>query len=295
MGLTASTALNQIDTLGPQDSLYHYTTAAALVNLVSTNEFWVTHSNFLNDYSEVDYIETVMRDAVCDFVEDASVAEALCERVAGEFARIRAGFHQMYILSFSTHPDSLTLWSEFSGGYGYLLEIGAEDFRENLSLSGGSMRTIAEGRVVYDRARQDRIIREEVLGPWLANTPLACADDLDAVQALLPALAMSIYEYAPFFKGPAFSYEDEYRFVFYCKEAPGDGPMPCSFRSRDENVIPFIKVDMRGAQGEPLALRRVVVGPKNNSDLAVRGTQYLLKSNGYAGVDVDKSAVTLRY
>lgn len=295
MSLAKGTALARVNTLDGGGSLYHYTTGAALVNIVTNNEFWVTHANFLNDYAEVNYIEGVAREAIDSLCAAPEAARELTEALLAQFDRLRQGFHQMYMLSFSTKYDSLTLWSEFSGGEGYFMEFGAQDFRSHISVSDPSFRYYTEGSVVYDRPEQLAILREEILEPWLKEAPLKTAADIDALRPLLPALAMSIYEYAPFFKDATFAGEYEYRFVFYYRERARDGKVPCSFRSRDNNVIPFVRVSLKLADGSKVPLRRIVAGPKNKSDLAVSGTRYLLECNGYPTTEVVKSAVTLRY
>lgn len=295
MALAKGTSLARVHRLPPEGSLYHYTTGAALVNIVSTNEFWVTHANFLNDYAEVNYIEDVAREAIEALAATPEVARQLTGALIAQFDRLRQGFHQMYLLSFSTQYDSLTLWSEFSGGVGYFIEFGAQDFRSHIRVDDPSFRYYTEGAVVYNRAEQVSTIKDEVLIPWLDGSPLKTSADVEELRPLLPALAMSIYEYAPFFKDATFADENEYRFVFYYRERAGAGDVPCSFRSRDENVIPFVRISLRHADGAKVPIRRIVAGPKNKSDLAITGTRYLLECNGYPNTEVDKSAVTLRY
>lgn len=307
MKLLESTKLNQISVLAPEESLYHYTTAKALMNIVSTNEFWVTHANFLNDYSEIDYIEEVVKDACHSLIPVPGHSEVFAAQLLAHFRGIREGFHQMYLLSFSTHPDSLTLWSEFSNGHGYSMELCAEDFRRHINVYGEEFRYYAEGRVIYSREEQIRIIKEEVLIPWLPvmehETSGYRTDDAlrihpaqsEAHKPALSAMAMNLYEYAPFFKHETFRSEEEYRFVFYCREGAAGNPDFCSFREKDGNIIPFIKINLKLSDGTKLPIRRIVAGPKNKSDLAIKGAQYLLACHGYGDTAVGKSGITLRY
>ncbi len=293
MELLSGTRLGQIEVLSQTESLYHYTTAKALMNIISTNEFWVTHANFLNDYSEINYIEEVAREAVYMLIPDSRTAEEFGGSLIEQFCRIREGFHQMYLLSFSTLADSLILWSEFSGGFGYCLELCVGDLRRHLHVQGESFRYYSEGRVVYDRSRQAAIIRDEILYPWMPKGNLSSQSE--EVRQILPAMAMSLYEYAPFFKRAAFQNEEEYRFIFYCAEDSAGTPDFCSFREKDGNIIPFVKINLKLDYKTKLPIRSIVAGPKNKSDLAIRGAQYLLACHGYGETTIKKSELTLRY
>lgn len=294
MTIAKGTTLDQVDVLSAEGSLFHYTTAPALTNIVSTSEFWVTHASFLNDYAEIAYITDVAREASFGLAGSRELAVSFSEALTERFIALRERFLQMYVLSFSTRFDSLTLWSEFSGGEGYFVEIGAEDFRSHINVQVPGFRYFTEGRVVYDRERQVSIVCDEVLTPWLRSVGVASVDEVDMDSPFLQMLAMSLFEYAPFFKDPLFASEDEYRFVFHFREAVGGKP-PCSFRTRGQNVIPFVRVSLASEDGEKLPLRRIVAGPKNSSDLALSGIRYLLQCNDYQGVDVVRSQVTLRY
>ena len=44
--------------------LYHYTNAAGLLGILQNKVFWVSKSNFLNDFSEISYIDTVIK-SIC--------------------------------------------------------------------------------------------------------------------------------------------------------------------------------------------------------------------------------------
>ena len=65
------------------------------------------------------------------------------------------------------------------------------------------------------------------------------------------------------------------------------------FRLLDQIFLPYIMVEFDRGQKE-LPLESVMVGAKNNSDIAVRGMKYFLQSQGME-IPVLLSDIPLRY
>ena len=65
------------------------------------------------------------------------------------------------------------------------------------------------------------------------------------------------------------------------------------FRLLDQIFLPDIMVELEAVQQE-LPLQSVMVGAKNNSDIAVRGMKYFLKTQGL-DIPVLLSDIPLRY
>ena len=61
----------------------------------------------------------------------------------------------------------------------------------------------------------------------------------------------------------------------------------------DQIFLPYIMVELETEQQE-LPLQSVMVGAKNNSDIAVRGMKYFLKTQGL-DIPVLLSDIPLRY
>ena len=94
------------------------------------------------------------------------------------------------------------------------------------------------------------------------------------------------------FQKSYFAGEEEYRFIFppLHYEKGQDRPQ---FRLLDQIFLPYIMVELETEQQE-LPLQSVMVGAKNNSDIAVRGMKYFLKTQGL-DIPVLLSDIPLRY
>ncbi|WP_339254335.1 hypothetical protein NSQ43_07295 [Sporosarcina sp. FSL W8-0480] len=90
-----------------------------------------------------------------------------------------------------------------------------------------------------------------------------------------------------FYAGTFFYHEDEFGIAFTT-----NGDTEFYFRTNEEAIIPYIKTNF-----EDTDLKEVVIGPKNNSDLAKIGIQTYLKKLGYdlSNVSVEKSSIPLRF
>ena len=66
-----------------------------------------------------------------------------------------------------------------------------------------------------------------------------------------------------------------------------------NFRLLDQIFLPYIMVEFEGGK-ENVPLESVMVGAKNNSDIAVRGMRYFLKTQGL-DIPVLLSDIPLRY
>ena len=100
--------------------------------------------------------------------------------------------------------------------------------------------------------------------------------------------------YSMFFKKSCFAGEKEYRIIFSCIHNGTGKREKLSekqyFRAKDEVLIPFVKKKF-----EPdISLESILVGPKNNSDLAVKGLKYFFR-NKKMNINISKSEIPLRY
>lgn len=109
---------------------------------------------------------------------------------------------------------------------------------------------------------------------------------------LAAEMSVVVSVYAMFFKKSFFEGEEEYRFVFP-PLFDGQGAAKPKFRLLDQIFLPYIMVELEEGQ-EGVPLESVMVGAKNNSDIAVRGMRYFLKTQGL-DIPVLLSDIPLRY
>lgn len=294
---------------GTGDKLYHYTTAEGARGIVQDKKFMATKSDFLNDKLEFQYALEVMEKLVQTYLVNETFAERFFSLVKEEIRRLgiisiedgedgpsdRMSF---YVVAFSKLQNNALLWAEFTEFHGYCLEFSYEKLVE-----GFEERAFLHGTVIYDEKEQMTCLLEGLLS-CIHGLVREGRTDLDgffeenaevseeSLQALAEDMAMVCSVYAMFFKKSFFEGEQEYRFVFTPLEKGGIEEQP-KFRLFWQMFLPYILVEYGGG-GKALPLESVMLGAKNNSDIATRGMKHFLKVQGL-DIPVLLSDIPLRY
>lgn len=277
-----------LDALEEDTRLYHYTRCQSAREILRGHSFFATNTQFLNDVNEMQYILSVMEEVLEEM--DRPIWGGMLRHMVMDNVK---EFHkyEYYLLSFSTKPDSLTLWAEFGDKTGYNLEFEGKALRERIR---EKTEIFCDGYVIYDREQQKEILRKLVveripqelnrsLGGILQSVRAGEAAPFDEYKHnVQKALAL----YALFFKQPGFASEREYRFVFR------NPPNEVCFREQNGFLLPYIVLNCSLERRLPVL--GVTVAPKNHTDLARRGMEYYLEALGYE-VPVKLSQLKLRY
>ena len=269
-------------------SLYHYTRCKSAQDILRSHTLYATNTHFLNDVNEMQYVLNVL-DEVTNEISVIRWREKIRHLIYDNLDEFHK--YEYYLVSFSTSPDSLTLWSEFGDKTGYNLEFDGRKIRDRIM---NNTRIFCDGFVVYDREEQKNCLRRLIIEQIPRELGKSFDDILDTY---LPGgsslfgeykltLQKTIALYALFFKQTAFASEKEYRFVFR------DPPNQIKFREQNGFLLPYIVIDCSAE--EELPVKSVTVAPKNHIDLARRGMEYYLSSLGY-DVPVKLSQLKLRY
>ena len=293
------------------EKLYHYTTAEGVRGIVENREFMATKSDFLNDKLEFQYAVEVMERLTEKYIVHASLRERFFSRLKQEIERmgiitpvcdVEGDCHMeglsFYVVAFSKLQNNALLWAEFTDFKGYCLEF---DYMK--LVEGFQHRVFLHGTVIYDEEEQMNGLLESLLS-CIRNLQDGGMNDLEgffeedavvsdaSLQKLAEEMAVVVSVYAMFFKKGFFEGEEEYRFVFppLINEL---GMAKPKFRLLDQIFLPYIMVEFDRKQ-ESIPMESVMVGAKNNSDIAVRGMKYFLRSQGL-DIPVLLSDIPLRY
>lgn len=293
------------------DKLYHYTTAEGVRGIVENREFLATKSDFLNDKLEFQYAVEVMERLTEKYIVNQELRERFFSKLKKEIDRFGVitpicegdGDCEMdemsfYVVAFSKLQNNALLWAEFTDFRGYCLEFDYEKIVE-----GFQNRVFLHGTVIYDEEEQMNGLLESLLS-CIRNLIEKGVTDLEgffeeeanpseeSLDKLVTEMSVVCSVYAMFFKKSFFEGEQEYRFIFppLINSIGTDKP---NFRLLDQIFLPYIMVEFEGGK-ENVPLESVMVGAKNNSDIAVRGMRYFLKTQGL-DIPVLLSDIPLRY
>ena len=203
-----------------------------------------------------------------------------------------------YVVAFSKQNNNSLLWAEFTDFRGYCLEFDYEKIVE-----GFRHRVFLHGTVIYDEEEQMNGLLESLLS-CIHSLVEKGAKDLSGLfrggRNSFGGIAESagrcngggllcvynVFQKKLFCRGGGISVH----FPPLHYEKGQDRPQ---FRLLDQIFLPYIMVELETEQQE-LPLQSVMVGAKNNSDIAVRGMKYFLKTQGL-DIPVLLSDIPLRY
>ena len=288
------------------EHVFHYTSVEALKGILD-GEFWATEGHFLNDSAELFVGRKTIEEVLRIHMHDANKCERIVNQIIEEVdslqsadptKRIENGYFGEYIISFSLDSDSELIWSEFTGNKGYCIDF---DLYELLSAFEGNGSDILHGKVVYNHEEQIELVERYISKGFLKAKEydfLNTWDDFDymseeEIKQFCSVASVGVLLFDLFFKKRCFSEEHEYRIVFDCmhllKQRNGCS-VEASFREREGVLLPIIKKKLKSIE----SIRKIIIGPKNNIDIAKRGVQYFMRSKNIA-VNVEKSEIPLRY
>ncbi len=268
--------------------LFHYTRGVSAQEILKKQTFFATNTQFLNDVNEMQYILGVLEE-VMEEIDRPMRRGTLQHLILEDLTEFHK--YEYYLISFSTKPDSLTLWAEFGDRTGYNLEFNGTELCDRIA---DDLEIFCHGYVVYDRVFQKQCLRDIILEEIPRELGCSFGNIMDSMglgtspvfEEYKLTLQKTLSVYALFFKQPEFASEQEYRFIFR------DPETPVLFREQTGFLLPYIQVSC--ASGGRLPVRSVTVAPKNHIDLARRGMEYYLRSLGYE-VPVRLSRLKLRY
>ncbi len=132
----------------PSNILYHYTNADSLINIISSNQFWITKSNFMNDPEEIEYGLRKYKTEINKYdKKDLPFFEPLLSWVGGVY---NARDH--FILS-------LSLWDRYSQGKGYCIGLDVDKIISELQKTNKNINFKGIFEVNYHKEEQQEYIK----------------------------------------------------------------------------------------------------------------------------------------
>ncbi|WP_349295228.1 DUF2971 domain-containing protein (plasmid) [Thioclava sp. 'Guangxiensis'] len=297
------------------DRIYHYTSSASLISIISRHELWLSDATFLNDKEEIILGRELARDRL-----QIALAEEKIPKVAEMLKRTISIFEerlppQVYIACFSFEADDLSQWRAYGGTEA---PVAIEFNRSPLMLGN-----VVDG--IIDRVRYTDHDQKACFDETVAKYISTCHRDIEAalqakpgqlpvdVDRELPLMAANLYhdiwQQVVLCKHQAFAAEREIRYVYTDHKPVADELLPDTyrqevkplFRSRAGRIVPFLKIKMlplhpprREDEPRKLPIRSVKIGPTPEPDLIERGVRMLLDANGYNDVEITHSSVPFR-
>jgi hypothetical protein len=285
----------------PPPILYHYTSMQGLLSIVETGRIRATHIRYLNDWSEAQTLWTFVlkrlherRDSSKSTEENANLSEIIslahARRLPSEF-----------VASFSEEGDDLSQWRSYCPGEaGFSIGFSSAALHSQWVSDPAGREPSFVGaqlhKIIYLNESDTSEIDLHIDGiVKLAALPQGI-EGIGGPDVMKRFVVAWLTVIAPSYKNSAFRSESEWRLVLTKPHKPMPGQR---FRAGKSTLIPYIEVDIDRETDPKLSkdymIRKVIVGPTPNSDLAFEAVQSLFLSKGHGDVLVEKSAIPYRH
>lgn len=298
----------------------HYCTVDTLNKIIKNGCLRFTDVRFLNDSTEftevIDLIKYVLNSnaytqSFRNFIlssDEIRELESYTQTYTG-YSKTTHDFRKIsyhtYTCSFTTNPDSLSMWNYYgatSGGVNIVFDFawnlfkGSEKTEVNIGERLDNDIILFRGLILYSLEHKTQCVKE--LLNRLAVLFEEAKDDLETYSSLiLYAFKESINHMRCFFKNEMFSCEEEYRAVLKIPEdvlletSSSDEIFDKGNFKRGNILIPYIDYKFKKE-----SIERITVNPyiKEENTMFKLGIENLLWINSLSNVDIVHSNIPIR-
>jgi Protein of unknown function (DUF2971) len=284
--------LNGMDIDGTQ-TVWHYTTGDALINIVQSGSLYSTQVSCLNDSTEVHYGETLLREAFLEIQKQSHPEEEteLLKQLIDDSAPEGQKAHppsDFFVTCFSSDKDDLSQWRAYGGGEnGYALAFGVGGF-------------FNRGTTIVVRVNYKKELHISLAARAAKATLEFFREGLEARKGqdtsewpkeFRAEWFRVLGKLAPMVKDPAFKGENEYRIVhtFIQSELKH-----LRFRQKQSLMsmhLPLVFPPATDVRSTGLPILEVMVGPSRHKETSRLSALVLLQQAGYFNVPVTMSDI----
>ena len=309
------------------DIVYHYTSPNGILGILQRKALWFTDCQYLNDMGEFVYIREPFKNAYeklnkeCGksmenldaFIDSFFISpyENLAFNSSKKQGKFFRGFNSLryYVLCASINPDTANMWNYYikNGAYkGYNLGIDRSFISKWFSNNKNNEIGFLEGKVIYDKQKQIDMIYnklEELTNIFEERKKSINKDDENYdyfLDQLSDDYQSELYDYIHekklFFKNPAFSCEEEYRFILKVNnDFFENDKLSLKFRAGASGIItPYIEWKFTLDEKEQL-FKQISLAPMMEATLAEESFKRFLAVEVRRNIEIKKSSIKLRF
>jgi hypothetical protein len=291
------------------ETVWHYTTTAGLIGILTSGRLWATAASVLNDATELRYGLELAESSRAEYAKVAEL-HSLQTRFLFDVeyaARSALRNNAIYVACASRDGDDLGQWRGYADSSGYALGVRATPLCavvsdeaeaaiwENQDLPAGWH------QVLYDPKEQDELLMS--LWDFAATIapPVGTQPDSPEWTISLHTASSAVTNAVAMMKHPSFWGEQEVRLAFDATRHAKRSLL--RFRQGRQGITPYVELGAmpRGpsifattnSPGQ-LSLDGVRVGPNQDRTTAEISLNTLLRAVGQKGAEVTHSAVPYR-
>jgi hypothetical protein len=272
------------------NSLFHYTSSAGLLGIISGHKLWFADAAFMNDGSESLHGVLVAHNAIDDFMKDKPAAEKLLAEQLKEWISRAMDHFQPVIFCFSARDNLLNQWRDYGKDIvPYCIEFGTRQLFDMQRMNF----TFMISKMIYNFDVQKDLMNGLLELIYREASEITTGREIEEEErtALIIAAAKEIVLLISRFKNMAFEAEDEWRGITFRPEI--EGKIPRKYRTSALGVIPYYEWY---AESEPytLPIVGITVGPSPYAQVSDLALKQFLNDCGYGEFRTHYSTIPIR-
>lgn len=228
----------------PPEKLWHYTNTRGMLGILSSGKLWATHTQFLNDASEMLYAHAVLAGSIgCAFYSwKYRTRDRLGDEFLNELGKTIGRYLPICVISFSEAKNELSQWRAYGGESGSFSLGFMPDLLQKYSKLQKTTKFNLY-RCIYDESEQLRLCERFVSASIDAflESRRAGEDAENSIPRICEEALRSFMMFAPLIKHSDFKQEAEWRLV-------SDGldltTKPFHFREGKTCAVPYIEFSL---------------------------------------------------
>lgn len=273
------------------DTLYHYSTIDALLNMVQTDgqlHFWATRYDYLNDGEEfkkgIEVLNTIIPKIKKEFkTEEAKKISGYITELGNELKKYyKSGNTGFYVVSLSEEADSLPMWRMYGNdcngiAIGLDFDIVYHEYDKTETIGKEKLR-----KVSYERDKSIEHTIKSIYELWKTLETREGVELANEYANIVNLLCIYI-------KSQHFEYEKEWRVALYDWDIKPDDIeekcyRPIRFRSKNGIIIPYKEISLTTN-----AIKSITLGPRYDLNRCKESLKMFLKSRN---INADKIKIT---
>ena len=278
------------------ERLYHYTSSAAFLNIITSDELWFSDFRYLNDLSELRYGVDIFKAEVQRrrIQETSAMPSVMLLKLEEQFDAALI-YTDVFVFCMCEENNLLNQWRVYGRD---TVPISIELATRGFMFEEWEPYRFEIVPMVYDRQLQEKIAREAVsVAIEFSNEHKnSILRDADSIQSFVEMVVSISVDWCISMKDPQFAVEKEWRLAtrWGLEHRILTGR---SFRSSPSGIVPYLK--MRKKLEEPIAattlpIRSVTIGPCNQPEIQQRTIRELLYQRERADAEIHISSLPIR-
>ena len=299
-------------------SVYHYTSPDGMLGILHPGgkaKLWFTRYDSLNDINErkeiVSFLEGYcsyqvknqklsqeFSDAILQLtpsdeqyltypVEPVEVEGVLGKGILSVSSRVTEC--DTYLCCFSDSPDLLPMWNYYTKSQhyeGYSIGFNCPFFAGDAGFEKGY--SLEFKRVLYSDCEKTALL-DKLLLP---SDEIYRTSSEEERLKLLSVIQDFLNDYQFAFKNTAFQHEREIRAILRIprESIPGGQKFEVKYRNSNGYIVPYVEFETL-----PNVVEKITIAPLLQPEISQRNIREMLKRRGYYNVDVETSAVPVRF